>query len=78
LAPVPELLLLEHPTAAVTDYGEQRALGEALRHATGPTEIGWIALTPDRVFGRAAGASWLRIGAHGDVTRESFWAGLFR
>lgn len=78
LAPAPELVLLEHPTAAVPDHGEQRALGEALRHATEATAVGWVALTPDRVFGRAAGATWLRIGADGEVARESFWTGLFR
>jgi ABC-type lipoprotein export system ATPase subunit len=78
LAPGPELVLLEHPTAAVRDQGEQRALGEALRHATEAGGPGWVAITADRVFGRAAGATWLRIAADGAVTREGFWAGLFR
>jgi ABC-type lipoprotein export system ATPase subunit len=81
LAPGPQLVLLEHPTAAVRDQGEQRSLGEALRHATEKTATGWLALTADRVFGRAAGATWLRIGADGDVRREGLWStvsGLFR
>jgi ABC-type lipoprotein export system ATPase subunit len=78
LAPGPELVLLEHPTAAVRDQGEQRALGEALRYATSGGATGWVALTGDRVFGRAAGATWLRVDADGEVTREGFWAGLFR
>ena len=68
----------EHPTAAVQDQGEQRALGEATRYATASRGTGWVALTGDRVFGRAAGATWLRIGADGEVRREGFWAGLFR
>jgi predicted ABC-type transport system involved in lysophospholipase L1 biosynthesis ATPase subunit len=78
LAPRPELVLLEHPTAAIRDQGEQRALGEALRHATEATATGWVAMTSDRVFGRAAGATWLRIGEDGEVVREGFWSGLFR
>jgi ABC-type lipoprotein export system ATPase subunit len=78
LAPGPQLVLLEHPTAAIRDQGEQRALGEALRLATEATATGWLALTPDRVFGRAAGATWLRIGTDGDVRREGFWSKLVR
>ena len=78
LAPGPKLVLLEHPTAAVPDQGERRLLGAALRQATETTGTGWVALTGDRDFGRAAGATWLRIGAGGDVAREGFWSGLFR
>jgi ABC-type lipoprotein export system ATPase subunit len=78
LAPRPQLVLLEHPTAAIRDEGEQRALGRALRQAVESTGTGWVALTPDRVFGRAAGATWLRIGPDGDVGRESFWSRLLR
>jgi ABC-type lipoprotein export system ATPase subunit len=78
LAPRPELLLLEHPTAAVRDDGERRALGEVLRHAVGSADTGWIALTADRVFGRAAGTTWLRIGPDGDVRSESFWSRMLR
>ena len=76
LAPGPQLVLLEHPTAAVRDEGERRSLGEALRHATEGTATGWLALTGDRIFGRAAGATWLRIGANGDVRREGLWSAL--
>ena len=81
LALGPQLVLLEHPTAAIRDQGEQRSLGEALRHATETTGTGWLALTGDRVFGRAAGATWLRIGVDGEVRRDGFWSavsGLFR
>jgi ABC-type lipoprotein export system ATPase subunit len=78
LAPNPRLVLLEHPTAAVPDPGEKRSLGEALHRATAPNGTGWIALSGDRVFGRAAGATWLRIGADGDVRREGFWSKLVR
>ena len=77
LAPRPQLILLEHPTASIRDAGEQRAIGEALRHAT-DADTGWVALTTDRAFGRAAGATWIRIDADGGVRRESFWSGLFR
>jgi ABC-type lipoprotein export system ATPase subunit len=76
LAPGPQLVLLEHPTAAIRDEGERRSLGEALRHATEKTGTGWLALTGDRIFGRAAGATWLRIGANGDVRREGLWSAL--
>jgi len=76
LAPGPQLVLLEHPTAAVRDEGERRSLGEALRHATESTATGWLALTGDRIFGRAAGATWLRIGANGVVRREGLWSAL--
>lgn len=76
LAPKPQLVLLEHPTAAIRDEGERRSLGESLRHATEKSATGWLALTGDRVFGRAAGATWLRIAANGDVRREGFWSGL--
>ena len=78
LAPQPQLVLLEHPTAAIRDEGEQRALGEALRRAAESTGTGWVALTGDRIFGRAAGATWLRVGPNGDVGRESFWSRLLR
>ncbi len=76
LAPGPQLVLLEHPTAAVRDQGEQRSLGEALRRATEKTATGWLALTADRMFGRAAGATWLRIDADGGVRREGLWSAL--
>ena len=76
LAPEPQLVILEHPTAAIRDEGEQRSLGEALRHATEKTPTGWLALTGDRVFGRAAGATWMRIGADGNVRREGFWSAV--
>jgi ABC-type lipoprotein export system ATPase subunit len=78
LAPGPKLVLLEHPTAAVADEGERKVLGEAVRHATASTATGWIALTSDRTFGRAAGATWLRVAPDGSVKREGFLAGLFR
>jgi simple sugar transport system ATP-binding protein len=77
LAPRPQLILLEHPTASLTDPGERRALGESLKHAVGSTGTGWIALTSDREFGRAAGATWLRLNANGEIRREGFWSGLF-
>ena len=77
LAPRPQLVLLEHPTAAIRDDGQRRSLGETLRHAT-DDGTGWLALTDDRVFGRAAGATWLRIGADGRSRREGFWNSLFR
>ena len=77
LAPNPELVLLEHPTAAIRDAGEQRALGDALRQSVAGTSTGWIALTADRAFGRAAGATWMRVGADGGVTREGFLSHLF-
>jgi hypothetical protein len=35
-----------------------------------------VVLTGDRVFGRAAGATWLRIGADGHVRREGLWSAL--
>jgi predicted ABC-type transport system involved in lysophospholipase L1 biosynthesis ATPase subunit len=76
LAPRPQLLLLEHPTAAVTNEAERQSLGESLRSATALSGTGWLALTNDRVFGRAAGATWLRIGSDGGVRREGFWAGV--
>jgi ABC-type lipoprotein export system ATPase subunit len=77
LAPRPQVVLLEHPTAALRDEGERRALGEALRRAT-DDGTGWLAMTGDRVFGRAAGATWMRIEKDGRSRREGFWNSLFR
>ena len=73
LAPGPELVLLEHPTAAVADETGRRALGRMLHESTLPGGVGWLAVSDDPVFLGVAGASRLTVGARGDVRRAGFW-----
>jgi predicted ABC-type transport system involved in lysophospholipase L1 biosynthesis ATPase subunit len=61
LAPNPALLLLEQPTAVIAGTGDADAFGRALRAVAGARRIGWIALSDDARFARAAGGSWLRL-----------------
>jgi ABC-type lipoprotein export system ATPase subunit len=74
LAPGPRLLLLEHPTARLADAAASADLGKALRRAADSRGIGWIALTEDRAFARAAGAPRLRLDpATGQLKAMRFW-----
>jgi predicted ABC-type transport system involved in lysophospholipase L1 biosynthesis ATPase subunit len=77
LAPRPRLLLLEHPTAGLRDEGASRALGTTLRRAAERATVGWLALTDDREFARAAGARLVKLHAQtGEVVPDSFWRRL--
>jgi predicted ABC-type transport system involved in lysophospholipase L1 biosynthesis ATPase subunit len=60
LAPRPEILLLEHPTARVDPPAAGR-LGDALRAIAETRRIGFVALTEDAAFARATGATRLRL-----------------
>ena len=60
LAPRPEILLLEHPTARVDTPGAAR-FGALLRQIAEAREIGFVALTEDPAFATATGATRLRL-----------------
>jgi predicted ABC-type transport system involved in lysophospholipase L1 biosynthesis ATPase subunit len=74
LAPRPELVLLEHPTAGLGDGRLSQALGETLGAAATRAGVGWVAVSEDAVFGRAAGSRRLTIRRSGNLTQESFWS----
>jgi predicted ABC-type transport system involved in lysophospholipase L1 biosynthesis ATPase subunit len=78
LASEPALLLLEHPTGAVRDRALQDALGRTLADATAASGTGWLALSDDLVFLRAARAVRWTIDAEGTLRRSSFWSRIVR
>lgn len=61
LAGQPRLLLLEHPTAGLADDGQREAFGRALRRISDRRGVGWIAVSEDDVFARAAGGRHERL-----------------
>jgi putative ABC transport system ATP-binding protein len=78
IAPGPQLLLLEHPTARVKNREGSTRLGETLKRVSEQRQIGFVALTEDRDFTAAAGATVLRIAPEtGAVAREGWWQRLW-
>jgi ABC-type lipoprotein export system ATPase subunit len=78
VAPGPQLLLLEHPTARVKNRRDSIALGETLKRVSGQRDTGFVALTEDREFAAAAGAIVLRIDrATGVLARDGWWQRLW-
>ncbi len=78
LAVDPDLLLLEHPTAQFGAAAASAAFGETLRRAAEARRVGYVAVTGDRVFARAAGAVRMKIhAASGRLTRAGGWRSLF-
>ena len=55
IAPRPEMLLLEHPTARVEPPAAER-LGHTLKRIADARALGFVALSADAVFARATGA----------------------
>jgi ABC-type transporter Mla maintaining outer membrane lipid asymmetry ATPase subunit MlaF len=73
LGPNPQILLLEHPTAHL-DPAAAESFGATLKMLSAARAIGWVALTDDRPFARAAGATWLQLDAGtGTIRPEGFW-----
>ncbi|MEZ5317859.1 MAG: ATP-binding cassette domain-containing protein [Vicinamibacterales bacterium] len=65
----PDMLLLEHPTAALAEPAEREAFGRLLVAVAEARGCGWIALTADDVFARATGVPARRLApATGDLT----------
>ena len=73
LGPEPQVLLLEHPTARLSS-DESRAVGSTLKTVAAARQIGWVALTEDDGFARAAGGRRLRLEAKsGKLLEDGFW-----
>jgi ABC-type lipoprotein export system ATPase subunit len=73
LGPEPQVLLLEHPTARLS-CGESQAFGSTLKTVSEARQLGWVALTEDDEFARAAGARRLRLNATtGKLLEDGFW-----
>jgi ABC-type lipoprotein export system ATPase subunit len=76
LGPGPELLLLEHPTARL-EANAASAIGETLRQVAASRGLGWVAVSEDDRFARAAGGRRLRLEpATGKVIENRFWRRL--
>ncbi len=76
LGPGPELLLLEHPTAPL-ERDSARAFGATLGRIAAARQLGWVALTEDDHFVRAAGARRLQLdAATGTLAGETLWRKL--
>lgn len=79
LAVDPQLLLLEHPTADVSEAHEREALGRLVARIGHARGLGWLAVTEDEVFGRASGSTRVRLNpASGDLAGASWWKKLVR
>ena len=71
LAPKPDLLLLEHPTAHVDPAGAER-LGRVLHRIAHARRLGFVAISADAAFVRGAGARRVRLTpATGDLSEPS-------
>jgi ABC-type ATPase involved in cell division len=57
----PEMLMLEHPTARLTEPGASARVGEILRSLSAGHGFGWIALTEDEAFASAAAGTVLEL-----------------
>jgi predicted ABC-type transport system involved in lysophospholipase L1 biosynthesis ATPase subunit len=76
LGPGPELLLLEHPTATL-ERADAEAFGATLARAAAARRLGWVALTEDDRFAKAAGARRLKLdGATGALAADTLWRKL--
>lgn len=74
LAASPRLLLLEHPTIELTDDAVRQAFGRTLRRAADARELGWLAISDDEAFARAAGGEvWRLATGTGALTRRRSW-----
>jgi ATPase subunit of ABC transporter with duplicated ATPase domains len=74
LALGPEILLLEHPTAPLGDASASTRVGETLRAIGRTRGLGWLALSEDDAFAKAAGGTRLRLApATGQVTAATGW-----
>ena len=77
LAPRPQLLLLEHPTARLSDAGVSADLGATLKRVAETRALGFIALTADAAFASASGATRLRLKpATGELQADGLWQRL--
>jgi ABC-type transporter Mla maintaining outer membrane lipid asymmetry ATPase subunit MlaF len=76
LGPGPELLLLEHPTAGL-DRAAAEGFGGTLARVAPARRLGWVALTEDERFAKAAGARRLRLdAATGALSADTVWRKL--
>jgi ABC-type lipoprotein export system ATPase subunit len=74
LAPNPELLILEHPTARLGDAASSAAFGRILDRVSQARRLAVVALTTDDAFARASGAARYRLdAASGELRRRRFW-----
>lgn len=74
LAGRPQLLLLERPTEPLDDDRQREAFGHTLRQVSERYGLGWIALSDDVVFARAAGGATERLKpATGEIARTRRW-----
>jgi len=74
LAVGPQVLLLEHPTAAFDGADARAAFGATIRRIAAARGLAWIALSNDDVFARAtAGRRRALQGATGRLAARSFW-----
>jgi ABC-type lipoprotein export system ATPase subunit len=73
IASDPALLLFEHPTAGL-DAEAAAAIGATLPRLADARRLGWLIVTGDGRFARAAGGRHLRLHAKtGELRPRSFW-----
>ncbi len=73
LGPDPQVLLLEHPTARLSTH-EAQSVGSTLKEVSTARQLGWVALTEDEGFARAAGGRRLRLDVKsGRLLEDTFW-----
>ena len=78
LATTPDLLLLEHPTAAVDDPAAREALGRMLAGIADAGGPGWLALTEDDAFVRGSRSKAARLTpATGELGEGGWWKKLW-
>jgi ABC-type multidrug transport system ATPase subunit len=74
VATTPSLLLLEQPTAGISDPGARQALAGVLRRLGQRRQVGWIVLGENSAFARAAGGKHVQLNpSTGAVSSGSAW-----
>jgi ABC-type lipoprotein export system ATPase subunit len=74
IAPGPELLILEHPTATLPDTSASAAFGRVLQAVIARRKVAVLALTSDDAFARGSGVARYRLdAASGVVSPRRFW-----
>jgi ABC-type lipoprotein export system ATPase subunit len=77
IAPSPQLILLEHPTATLRDAGASAALGRTLDRVAQRRGLAFLALTNDDAFARASGATRYRLDRRtGEIAKRRLWQAL--
>ena len=78
IAPGPQVLLLEHPTAKIDAAADRASIGATVARLAQSRGLAWVAMSEDQEFVRASGGIELRLTpATGALSKRGFLSRLF-